>query len=259
MRDEDQKKPQINEEQRGFITLHNIIRDFSDGRIIRRVIQPTNLDIKPAQLTVLSGPSGSGKTTLLSIMGLVLQPSSGKVILENQEISGMTDDEIAEVRYRKFGYVFQQAALIQGLNAVDNILLAVALHGEGVKEQKRQKAYELLMRLGMQKREQASVHQLSGGERQRIAIARALLRDPAVILCDEPTSALDAESGRAVMEILKEIAVNDRRSVVVVSHDSRVFPYADRLLKMENGVIISDNLSINFLGKENAQNEEKKY
>jgi putative ABC transport system ATP-binding protein len=222
------------------LRLVKIARDFSDGRQMRRVLFPTDLEFAAGGLTVLSGPSGSGKTTLLSIMGLVLRPSEGRLFLDALDVTGLADEEAASVRLRRYGFVFQQPMLIEGLSVMENIVLAYGVQGGRVRHDIRLKAEGLLRTLGLDGTAHMQPRLLSGGMKQRASIARALIKDPSILLCDEPTSALDAESGQAVMGILKRIALEEGRVVVVVSHDARVFPYADRLLKIENGAIVSE-------------------
>jgi len=222
------------------LRLENIARDFSDGTQMRRVLHPVTMEFVPGELTVLSGPSGSGKTTLLSIMGLVLRPSEGRMFLDGQEVTTLDENESAAIRLRHYGFVFQQPMLIEGLNVIENTLLAFAVQGGRPPTGARQKAEAILKQLGLGDSLSMQPRLLSGGMKQRASIARALIKDPAILLCDEPTSALDAESGQAVMGILKRIAIEEGRIVVVVSHDARVFPYADRLVKIENGTIVSD-------------------
>ena len=223
-----------------MMVLEKIAKDFSDGRQMRRVLFPTDLDFKAGVLTVLSGPSGSGKTTLLSIMGLVLSPSEGRMFLNDKEVTTLSDVEAATIRLKNFGFVFQQAMLIEGLTILENILLSFSIQGKTPPSDKKQKAVELLKTLGLEGTANMQPRLLSGGMKQRASIARALIKDPSILLCDEPTSALDAESGQVVMNILKRIAIEENRVVIVVSHDARVFPFADRLIKLENGMIVSD-------------------
>lgn len=222
------------------LRLENITRDFSDGRQLRRVLYPTSLTLSAGSLTVLAGPSGSGKTTLLSIMGLVLRPTEGRLWLMGQEVSGLSDDDSAKLRLQQFGFVFQQPMLIEGLNVQENILLAVGIQGGRISATLKARSEAILASLGLADTAAMQPAMLSGGMKQRVSIARALIKNPAIILCDEPTSALDAESGQVVMNILKRIAVQEKKIVVVVSHDARVFPYADRLIKLENGQVIAD-------------------
>lgn len=222
------------------VRLRGVARDFWDGRAVRRVVQETDLDLHGGELTVLAGASGSGKTTLLSMIGLVLRPTTGRILFEAEDVTGLSDTALAALRLRRLGFVFQQPALIPGLSLLDNVLVALGVQGARVGREARNKGRDLVARLGLGGSEHMDPRKLSGGQKQRASIARALIKDPAVVLCDEPTSALDAESGRVVLEILKDIAVDEGRAVVVVSHDARVFAYADRLLKMENGAFVSD-------------------
>jgi putative ABC transport system ATP-binding protein len=222
------------------LRLEGIARDFSDGRQMRRVLFPTDLVFEPGILTVLSGPSGSGKTTLISIMGLVLRPSEGRLFLDARDVTALSDEEMAALRLRFYGFVFQQPMLIEGLSVAENILLSLCVQGARRPPGTVEKIEMLLQSLGLAGTAHMQPRLLSGGMKQRASIARALIKDPPILLCDEPTSALDAESGRAVMGILKRIAVEQGRVVVVVSHDARVFPYADRLIKLENGTVVSD-------------------
>ncbi len=222
------------------LRLEGVARDFSDGRVVRRVLKETSLDIFPGELTALAGPSGSGKTTLLTIMGLVLKPSAGRIVVAGNDVSGLSEDELASLRMRKYGFVFQQAALVPALSAIDNVLVATAIQGGRIKPETRQRAVELLDKLGMKEYADSRPQQLSGGQQQRVGIARALMGDPVLLLCDEPTSALDVESSHLVLDTLKRLSRDPSRAVVLVTHDPRVFPYADRLIKMEDGAIVYD-------------------
>ena len=222
------------------ILLENVARDFTDGETIRRVLFPINLEIYPGELTVLSGPSGSGKTTLISIIGLVLRASEGRVIIMDKDVTNLSDDASAGMRLKLYGFVFQQPMLIDGLNILENVILSLAVQGKKIQNAEKQKAIQLLKILGLEEHIYMQPRLLSGGQKQRVSIARALIKDPPIILCDEPTSALDAQSGQVVLDILKRIAVEDKKAVIVVSHDSRVFPFADRLIKLEDGTIVSD-------------------
>jgi putative ABC transport system ATP-binding protein len=222
------------------LQLEGVTRDFSDGRVVRRVLKETNLDIMPGELTALAGPSGSGKTTLLTIMGLVLRPSAGRIAVTGRDVTGLNEDELATLRMDKYGFVFQQAALVPALSAMENVLVSAAIQGGRVRPEMRQQAIGLLEKLGMKDYVNARPQQLSGGQQQRVGIARALMGDPVLLLCDEPTSALDVESSHLVLDTLKRLSRDPHRAVVLVTHDPRVFPYADRLIKMEDGVIVYD-------------------
>ena len=227
------------------LRLEGVTRAFSDGRVVRDVLKETTLDILSGEMTVLAGPSGSGKTTLLTIMGLVLKPTAGRVFVGGEDVTGFSEDRLASLRQQRFGFVFQQAALIPALDVLDNVLVGTAIQGGRVSGRTREKALELLTGLGLKDYVSARPQQLSTGQQQRAGIARALVSDPILLLCDEPTSALDVESGRIVLDTLKRLSRDPRRGVVLVTHDPRVFPYADRLLKMEDGAIVYDTRSAN--------------
>jgi putative ABC transport system ATP-binding protein len=222
------------------IRLEEVSRDFSDGRTTRQVLKPTNLEILPGELTVLAGPSGSGKTTLLTIMGLVLRPTRGRIIVDEIDATDLSEDELAGLRLRRYGFVFQQAALVKALSALDNVLIAGTIQGARATRELRDRARRLLADLGLKDYADASPQQLSTGQQQRVGIARALVNDPKLLLCDEPTSALDVESSGIVLDSLRRLAHEPQRGVVLVTHDPRVFPFADRLVKVEDGGIVYD-------------------
>jgi len=224
-----------------ILQLEGIAKDFSDGKILRRVLKKLDLEIYPQELTIIAGPSGSGKTTLLSIMGLILQPSEGKLFIKDKEVSRYSEDELATVRMRNFGFVFQLAELIPALSVMENIIIAQALQGARVPPSLRERAVSLLKDFGLQDYVHGKSQQLSSGQKQRVAIARALINDPLLLLCDEPTSALDAESSTIVLDTLKRISKESERGVIMVTHDPRVFPYADRLIKIEDGAVGYDS------------------
>jgi len=170
----------------------------------------------------------------------VLRPSAGRIVVAGRDAAGLSADELATLRMEKYGFVFQQAALVPALSALDNVLVATAIQGARIKPETRKRALEVLDKLGMKEYADARPQQLSGGQQQRVGIARALVGDPVLLLCDEPTSALDVESSHLVLDTLKRLSRDPRRAVVLVTHDPRVFPYADRLIKMEDGAIVYD-------------------
>ncbi len=223
------------------VRLQEIARDFFDGKQLRRVLQPITLDLFTQELALIAGPSGSGKTTLLTIIGLILKPSSGKIFIGGREVSRGSESVQATLRLKKFGFVFQQADLIPGLNVMENILIAAAVQGSRVPSAVKKRAKDILEQFGLQDYTEAKPQQLSMGQKQRVALVRALINDPVLLLCDEPTSALDVESSNLVLDSLKKLSADERRGVLMVTHDPRVFPYADRLIKLENGSVIYDS------------------
>ena len=221
------------------IELRETSRDFFDGKQLRRVLQKTDLNIYPGEFSIISGPSGSGKTTLLTIMALILSPSEGRVIVQSNDVTELSEDSLAAIRLKYYGFVFQNAALIPALTVMENVLIASVVQGGTVSREVKKRAESILDRLGLMDYAYIKSDKLSGGQKQRVAIGRSLINEPAIILCDEPTSALDVESSTIVMETLKELSREDR-AVVLVSHDPRVFPYGDRLVQLEDGRIVTD-------------------
>ncbi len=227
-----------------ILQLAGIARDFYDGRNLRRVLEKTDLDIYPGEFTILAGPSGSGKTTLLTIMGLILKPSEGSIAIRGRAITKMSESALASLRLHNYGFVFQLAELLPALSVMENIIVASGIQGRRVPAALRRRAEELLDGFGLADCINLRPLQLSGGQKQRVAIARALVNEPAVLLCAEPTSALDSESSAIVLDVLKKLSRDTNRAMIMVTHDPRVFPFADRLIKIENGAIVSDTRTI---------------
>ena len=190
-------------------------------------------------MTLISGPSGSGKTTLLLVASTLLPPDSGRVSIAGENITKWPTRERAELRLHGVGFIFQSFRLFKGLHVHENVSLVGRLAGQPAEDASR-RAQDLLQRLGLGHRLHESVETLSGGEKQRVAVARALIADPELILADEPTAALDSHSGHAVGALLQELAHRDGKAVIVVSHDPRMTPFADRHIAMEDGRVIAD-------------------
>ncbi|WP_448033223.1 ABC transporter ATP-binding protein [Bradyrhizobium liaoningense] len=208
-----------------------------------QALTAVNLAIAGGELTLLTGPSGSGKTTLLSILGCMLTPSSGTVRVHGHSTTGRKPEQLAKLRRDHIGFVFQSYHLFPTLTAIDNVRIALDIRGENAK-QSTQKAAEVLAIVGLENKAGSYPRELSGGEQQRVAIARAIVGDPSVILADEPTAALDAENGRAVMAVLARVAKDPARGVLVVTHDPRIEEFADRIVCIEDGRIISDGRTV---------------
>jgi putative ABC transport system ATP-binding protein len=190
-------------------------------------------------MTLLMGPSGSGKTTLLSILGCILSPTSGTLEIAGHRVDGLGPEELAELRRRYIGFVFQSYNLFPTLTALENVRLALDVR-RASKSDTAAKAELALKQVGLGARLGSFPGNLSGGEQQRVAVARALACAPAVILADEPTAALDSENGQAVMALLAEIAQDKSRAVLAVTHDPRTHAFADRIIRIEDGRIIGD-------------------
>jgi putative ABC transport system ATP-binding protein len=207
---------------------------FGSGAAAVRALNGVDLDVYRSEVLLLMGPSGSGKTTLLSIMGCILRPSAGRLRICGREIEKLTRNELAAVRLRNIGFVFQDFNLLPTLSAVENVEIPLQLGGVGAKES-RERAVELLESVGLRDRMRGFPADLSGGEKQRVAIARALIARPSLLLADEPTAALDSRNGRAILEMLRETGRSRDCAVVIVSHDGRAREFVDRIVYLEDG------------------------
>jgi putative ABC transport system ATP-binding protein len=216
------------------IEARGVGKVFGTGDLAVRALHPTQLSVHRGEVLVVMGPSGSGKTTLLSILGLVLSPSEGRVLVEGHDITGAPQDALAQLRRDKIGFVFQQFNLLPGLTAAENVALPLLLRGEG-SHVRNDRARSLLELVSMEHKALVKARQLSVGQQQRVAIARALVAEAGVLLCDEPTASLDSQTGRGVLETLQHLARAQRRAVVIVTHDERVLRFADRLVHVEDG------------------------
>jgi putative ABC transport system ATP-binding protein len=216
-----------------------IAKDLGHGAGQIRALKGVDLALKGGQLTLLMGPSGSGKTTLLSILGCMLTPTEGTVRVRGDSIAGKNPEDLAKLRRESIGFVFQSYHLFPTLSAADNVRLALDVRGETGRDA-ADKSRAALDRVGLSNKTRNYPRQLSGGEQQRVAIARAVVGDPSVILADEPTAALDAENGKAIMGILATIAKDPGRGVLVVTHDPRLVPFADRIIYIEDGLIVRE-------------------
>ena len=219
------------------VHCRDVERSFDSAGVRQHVLKRLRFDAEPGQLTMLIGPSGCGKTTLISIIAGLLGCDGGSVRVLGQELSGMKPDALLDFRLHRIGFVFQQYNLIWGLTAAENVAVPLVAAGAAWPDALR-KAADMLGRLGLADHLSKLPKQLSSGQQQRVAIARALVHDPDLLLCDEPTAALDARSGHQVMELLRSVAVRPGRVVIVVSHDQRVFGFADRISEMDDGVVV---------------------
>ena len=217
----------------------DVVQTLGKGAGQVRALKGVSLALRGGELTLLMGPSGSGKTTLLSVLGCMLTPSSGTVRVRGRDTAGARPGDLARLRREHIGFIFQSYRLMPMLTALDNVLLALDVRGERG-EAAIEKARDVLLTVGLSHKENAFPNQLSGGEQQRIAIARAIVGEPAAILADEPTGALDSENGLAIMKILGRIARDPNRAVLVVTHDPRIVPFADRIIHIEDGYVEAD-------------------
>ena len=223
--------------RRMAVRCRGIAKDFGLGESRTRVLRGIDLDVQMGRMSFLVGPSGCGKTTLLSVIAGLLDLTDGALHVLDTDVSGLSDKEKVLFRRENIGFMFQQFNLLPALSAAENVsvpLLAAKIpRGDALA-----RANDLLAVLGLTARSGALPSQLSGGQQQRVALARALIHDPRLLVCDEPTSALDAETGRAVMDLLASTAVRPDRAVLVVTHDTRVFDFADTTAYMNDGRIV---------------------
>ncbi len=219
------------------VACRDVTKDFRQGNNVVRALRGVDLDIYAGQLTLLVGPSGCGKTTLLTVMVGMLRATTGTVEVLGEELSGMSQRRGADFRRRNIGFVFQQYNLLPSLTAAENAAVPLIVAGTA-RRTAVARGRKLLEEMGLGERSHAFPNELSGGQQQRVAIARGLVHEPRLIVCDEPTSALDAASGHMIMELLRNVALQSDRAVVVVTHDPRVFEFGDRIATMEDGKIL---------------------
>lgn len=218
--------------------LVNVGKIYGSGENEVAALSNATLDIRAGEVTLIEGPSGSGKTTLISILGLLLKPTAGEVWIEGKNVAGLGERHLPGLRARNFGFVFQGFNLFPALTALDNVAIAIQMKDSRAKDP-RGEAKRLLELVGLGSRMHHLPADLSGGQKQRVAIARALGGNPPILIGDEPTAALDTKTALSVMELLRELASSQGRAVVVVTHDPRLERFADRVVRVEDGLIQS--------------------
>jgi putative ABC transport system ATP-binding protein len=216
------------------LLLENINKVYGDGDTSVKVLDNISLQVKAGEFVAVVGPSGSGKSTFLSIAGALLSPTSGRIVLGNEEINSLSPKKMNRIRLEKIGFVFQSSNLIPYLTVRDQLLLISELAGKRNKVAK-QRADNLLNQLGLSHRRNHYPQSLSGGERQRVAIARAWMNDPEIILADEPTASLDSERGKAVVQMLADEVHSREKAAIMVTHDKRMLELCDRIIYIEDG------------------------
>jgi len=222
-----------------MIEATDIVKVLGEGAGRVNALKGVNLLLRRGELTLLMGPSGSGKTTLLSVLGCMMSPTSGTVKIRGRSTAGLSPEALAGLRRKNVGFVFQSYHLFPTLTAAENLRLALDVCGERSRRV-RVKVGEALATVGLAHKANAFPRELSGGEQQRVAVARAIVGGPSVVLADEPTAALDSENGYAVMTVLAEIARDPSRALFIVTHDPRIIPFANRILRIEDGRIVSE-------------------
>lgn len=221
-----------------LIKITDIKRDFQLGSETINVLKGIDLDIKKGEYVALMGPSGSGKSTLMNLLGCLDTPTSGAYVLNGKDVSKMVDDELAEIRNKEIGFVFQTFNLLPRTTALDNVALPMIYAGYS-KDERQKRATEVLTQVGLQERMDHQPNQLSGGQRQRVAVARALVNKPSIILADEPTGNLDSKTSVEIMNLFNEIHANGN-TVILVTHEEDIAAYAHRIIRLRDGLIESD-------------------
>jgi len=219
------------------ISCRGVTKEYGAGNSLVRALRGVDLDVFAGELTLLVGPSGCGKTTLLSVVAGILEPTAGEVNVLGAKLTSLSNKKKVRFRRNNIGFVFQQFNLLPALSAAENVTIPLILAGQSRRKALKQ-AKELLGKIGMGDRVDSLPAKLSGGQQQRVAIARALIHHPRLLVCDEPTSALDAKTGHTIMELLRGVAIEGDRAVIIVTHDSRIFSFGDRIAQMEDGRIL---------------------
>ncbi len=220
-----------------MITLEGITKVYLAGEVEVAALTGISLHIPEGEFVAIMGPSGSGKSTLMNLIGCLDQPSSGRYILDGYDVSALTDDQLAWIRNRKIGFVFQSYNLIPRASAVHNVEMPLIYAGDN--QQRRERAIAALESVGLLERASHLPSELSGGQQQRVAVARALVTDPAILLADEPTGNLDSESSVGIMKLLRELN-RQGRTIVLITHEPDIAAFAQRVVRLRDGVIVSD-------------------
>ena len=215
----------------------DVVKSLGAGAGRVNALRGVSIALRGGELTLLMGPSGSGKTTLLSVLGCILTPTSGTVRVAGRSTEGAGPEDLSKLRREHIGFIFQSYHLFPTLTALDNVRLALDVRGEAARSAEA-KAKEAIAMVGLSHKIHSYPRELSGGEQQRVAIARAIAGSPSAILADEPTAALDSVNGQVVMRVLAEIAKDPARAVLVVAHDPRIVPFANRIIHIEDGRIV---------------------
>ncbi len=209
---------------------------YQEGKTAVEAVKDVTVSVAPAEMVAIMGPSGSGKTTLLSMMGCILRATQGRLVIQGQEVSGLSERHLPRVRLKSIGFIFQSFNLFASLTALENLLVVAQLKG-GRGRTARGEAEQLLVQVGLQDRMHFLPRDLSGGQKQRVSIARALVGTPPLILADEPTGNLDSRTGHDIIKMLHDLAHERQCGVVIVTHDARIAELMDRVLHLEDGVL----------------------
>jgi putative ABC transport system ATP-binding protein len=238
-----------------MIQTEDLMKVYQMGDNEVRALDGASFTINKGEMVAIMGPSGSGKSTLMSLIGCLDAPSSGKYVLDGLAVENMSEVELAEVRGRKIGFVFQQFNLLARTSALENVMLPLTYAGVSGRE-RNDRALKALDRVGLGQRTHHTPSELSGGQQQRVAIARALVNQPAILLADEPTGALDSKTGVEIMELFQSLHKDNGQTVILVTHDSYVARHTDRIIKLADGKIVADEVNKNPIKAGTPRTEE---
>ena len=232
-----------------IVKLENVWKIYQLGKIELTVLKGINLDVTRGDFVSIMGPSGSGKSTLLNMIGCLDIPTKGKVILQGKDVSKLTEDQLSQLRGKTIGFVFQEFNLLAHLTAIENVMLPMVFQGTLLK-QREKKAKALLTSVGLEKRINHQPAELSGGERQRVAMARAFANDPELVIADEPTGNLDSVTGKKIMEVLKAFHRDEKKTMIIVTHDPNIAGYSKKIVNIKDGeFIVNHQKASRFLWK----------
>lgn len=217
------------------IVAENLVKIYRMGKVEVHALRGVSLTIRRGEMIAIMGPSGSGKSTLMNILGCLDRPTRGDYYLDGEKVSGLSDDQLAVVRNRKVGFVFQSFNLLPRISALENVELP--LRYAGMRHGRRERALQVLEQVGLADRIRHHQAELSGGQQQRVAIARALVNHPAILLADEPTGNLDSKSGREIMELVLKLNRESGMTVILVTHDPTVASYTQRIIRLQDGMV----------------------
>jgi len=240
---------------RELIKLEGVWKKYKLGKEYLAILKNIDLKINSESFTTIMGPSGSGKSTLMHLLGLLDTPSEGKILFEGSNISDFSEDELAQIRGKKIGFIFQQFNLLQNLTALENVMLPMIF--QGVSESKRiERAKMLLDSVDLEHRINHKPKEMSGGEQQRIAIARSLVNDPEILIGDEPTGNLDSSTGKIVMEVLTKLHKEQKKTIIVVTHDPNIAHYSENIVRIQDGkILLNHSREEDILWQEDGKNK----